>query len=248
MQSNTLDYLKDINLQPHNTVLHSPIGAFCMVSLVDGAGLLLANDALAVSAYASAMGFVVYLVGTLLTARGLLLSYPHTVLGLCNIVTFTRLMIVCILFAALIGNLAPSWITLALALVALALDGIDGWLARKQGLASDFGARFDVEVDAIFALVLAIFAASNGAAGAYVILLGLPYYFFGIARLGLPWLNGPLPERFSRKAICVIQIGVLIALQVPALADGHLDLLVLGAASALVWSFGRDILWLSRNA
>ena len=124
MQPNTLDYLKDINLQPHNTVLHSPIGAFCMVSLVGGAGLLLANDALAVSAYASAMGFVVYLLGTLLTARGLLLSYPHTVLGLCNIVTFTRLMIVCILFAALIGNLAPSWITLALALVALVLAGI----------------------------------------------------------------------------------------------------------------------------
>lgn len=248
MQPNTLDYFKDINLQPHNPVLHSPIGAFCIVSLMGGVGLMLVISVLAISTYAAAMGFVAYLLGTLLTARGLLLSYTHTILGLCNIVTFSRLVIVCILFAALVGDLAPSWITLGLALAALALDGIDGWLARKQGLASDFGARFDVEVDAAFALVLAIFAASNGAAEAYVVLLGLPYYFFVVARLGLHWLNGPLPARFSRKAICVIQIGVLIALQVPALADARLDLLVLGTAIALTWSFGRDILWLSRNA
>jgi len=135
-----------------------------------------------------------------------------------------------------------------LAVCALCLDGVDGWLARKQGLASDFGARFDVEVDAAFALVLACFAAMSGAAGGYVILLGLPYYLFGAARTRLPWLTRSLPEKFGRKAVCVLQIGALIALQVPFLADGQLSIVIAAVAVALLWSFGRDILWLWRAA
>ena len=37
----------------------------------------------------------------------------------------------------------------------LALDGLDGWAARRQGLVSAFGARFDMEVDALLILALA---------------------------------------------------------------------------------------------
>ena len=38
------------------------------------------------------------------------------------------------------------------------LDGLDGWLARHAGMASAFGARFDVEVDALLIQALAILA------------------------------------------------------------------------------------------
>ncbi|MEM1377848.1 MAG: CDP-alcohol phosphatidyltransferase family protein, partial [Pseudomonadota bacterium] len=81
-------------------------------------------------------------------------NYPHSTIGICNAVTLIRLTIVAILFTAVIAEPPPSMSMVALAVFALCLDGIDGWFARKQGLASEFGARFDVEVDAAFALLL----------------------------------------------------------------------------------------------
>ena len=44
----------------------------------------------------------------------------------------------------------------AIASAAIMLDGADCWAARRQGLASVFGARFDIEVDAFAISVLAI--------------------------------------------------------------------------------------------
>ena len=41
------------------------------------------------------------------------------------------------------------------------LDGVDGRLARKYGASSRFGARFDMEVDAVLICVLALLAWRN---------------------------------------------------------------------------------------
>lgn len=194
------------------------------------------------------IGTAAYIAAVIVIGLHLTRSYTHGALGWCNIVTLGRLVIVGILLIALLAGLSPSWYTFGLAAVALALDGVDGWLARKQGLASDFGARFDVEVDAAFALILAVFAALNGVAGAYVILLGVPYYLFGLGKMVAPWLDQPLPEKFSRKAVCVFQIAALIALQVPLLAGGRIELVAGAVTVALLWSFGRDTLWLWKNA
>jgi len=174
-------------------------------------------------------------------------SYPHGRLGLCNHLTLIRLVIVCALIAPLIAGAAPSWSFFWMAAVCLALDGIDGWLARRQGLVSDFGARFDVEVDSLLALVLALSAAVSTDVGLAAILLGLPRYAFMAASLGLPWMRCPLPERFSRKAVCVVQLGVLIALQAPILPAAAGGMLGAVAVLLLVWSFAIDILWLWRR-
>ena len=101
-------------------------------------------------------------------------------------------------------------------------------------------------MDAGFALLLALYAASSGVTGPYVILLGLPHYLFWMARSLWPWLNAPLPPSLSRKAVCVLQIATLIALLVPQLGGPVRDGVVLAAVAALLWSFGRDILWLAR--
>ena len=187
-----------------------------------------------------------YLVAAFGCATAIHRSYPHRHVGLCNLVTLTRLVILGVLSVAMLESLAPNAAVLGLAILSLGLDGVDGWLARRQGLASDFGARFDVEVDAGFALLLAIYAASSGVTGPYVILLGLPHYLFWVARSLWPWLNASLPPSLGRKAVCVLQITTLIALLVPQL-DGPLrDGVVMVAIAALIWSFGRDILWLSR--
>ena len=43
-----------------------------------------------------------------------------------------------------------------LAIAVTVLDGADGWLARRSGVSSAFGARFDGEVDAFLILALSV--------------------------------------------------------------------------------------------
>ncbi len=49
---------------------------------------------------------------------------------------------------------------------------LDGWLARRSRMASDFGARFDMEVDALLVMVLSILAWQFGKAGPWVLRVG----------------------------------------------------------------------------
>ncbi|MCZ8078807.1 MAG: CDP-alcohol phosphatidyltransferase family protein [Rhodobacteraceae bacterium] len=183
----------------------------------------------------------------LVLIRGkLALHFPHARFGLCNVVTLARAAMV----AALAGMLwqgPQGWDVLALASVALALDGVDGWLARRSGLLSDFGARFDMETDAALALVLAAHVWLGGMTGAEVLLLGVMRYAFVAAFWPFPWLAAALPDRFGRKVVCVVQIAALILLQVPGLMPEVAQVVAWGAVAALVWSFGRDVLWLWRH-
>lgn len=175
-------------------------------------------------------------------------TYPHKAIGFCNIVTLLRLALTVTLLAPLLApGSTPDWAVFVLAVMALGLDGVDGWFARRQGLNSRFGARFDMEVDAALSLILALNALAAGSAGPLVLLLGIPRYAFAVAGLVLPWLSSPLPDRFWRKVACVLQIGVLIALQAPILPSGFTGSAIMAAISALVWSFGRDVVWLYRR-
>ncbi|MHA3978554.1 CDP-alcohol phosphatidyltransferase family protein [Halovulum sp. GXIMD14794] len=172
--------------------------------------------------------------------------YPHGDFGWCNTVTLMRGALVLALTSPLVAG-ETGWLVVIVASITLALDGVDGWLARNRGLVSAFGARFDMEVDSGFALVLAMLAFAAGKAGPEVLLLGTARYIFIGASFAMPWLAAPLPERFSRKAVCVLQLSVLIALQAPIITMPLSGGLAFIAAAALAWSFGRDILWLHRE-
>jgi phosphatidylglycerophosphate synthase len=183
--------------------------------------------------------------------RGLALGYPHRRFGLANTITLARAAGVAVLAAAVFAPLADEaarWGLTALAALILAFDGLDGWAARRSGLASDFGARFDVEVDTAFALVLAVLVWHAGVVGAWVILLGLFRPAFVVA--GRVWapLAAPLPEAVWRKSVCVAQIGVLIALISPPMPSLLAPWLALAMLGVLIASFARDILWLARAA
>jgi len=209
--------------------------------LVLGVALVLVGPdgmalSLALAGYVAAAGLALNLM-----RRG----YPHERLGLCNLVTLIRLTLAAALLAPLVGPAAP-WAVFVVAAIALGLDGIDGWLARREGQVSAFGARFDMEVDSGLALILALNAFAAGTAGILVLLIGLPRYAFGVAGAVLPWLRRPAPERFSRKLVCVVQIATLIALQLPPVATSVANPVVAVVAAALIWSFGRDVMWLWR--
>lgn len=181
--------------------------------------------------------------------------HPHEHFGAANVVTLTRAVINCLLIGLLVeyrtlfafwGDWA-DWLFLAAALASLALDGIDGLLARRQNLASRFGARFDVEIDALLLTLLAIAAFALGKVGPWVVAIGAAYYIFMGARQLFPWLRRDLPPSMRRKAVCVLQGGVLIALVTPVIDGIVASLLAAFALAALILSFGIDILWLARR-
>ncbi|QYK41476.1 MAG: CDP-alcohol phosphatidyltransferase family protein [Paracoccaceae bacterium] len=189
-----------------------------------------------------------------LVARSLSRAASARHLGAANAVTLGRAAVACLMLAPILmpgglsGREAAGWALVALALGALALDGVDGWLARRRGEATAFGARFDMETDALMAAVLAVLALVSGKAGVWVLALGMMRYGWVAAMPVWPWLGGALPERRSRKTVCVIQIAVLTALIAPPVVPPLSTALGAGATGLLIWSFGRDLLWLRARA
>lgn len=170
--------------------------------------------------------------------------------GAANCVTLLRAGIAA-LVAGLIGRseLTPdqSWFVVGLAGLALLLDGIDGWLARRYGTVSPFGARFDMEVDAFLIFVLAALVYQAGKAGSWVLLSGAMRYGFVVFGRALPWLNRPLPPRKRRQTVCVIQVIVLTVCLTPPFVAPWTTMLAALALGLLTLSFAIDVVWLARQ-
>ncbi|MEM1286735.1 MAG: CDP-alcohol phosphatidyltransferase family protein [Pseudomonadota bacterium] len=216
------------------------IGAVGLIAFVSIQVLFLANDRVA----GLIVGSMTYFLGCGLAYREIGRSFPHPSLGLCNMITLARFACVCLLLSALVDGTTDRWAIIIIATLAFVSDGVDGWLARRTGYASTFGARFDVEVDSVFALTLALLAFFLAGAPWYVLLLGLPRYLFGGGAFIFPWLDGQLPERFIRKAVCVFQVAALIALLIPGFSHPMNTVLIASVLTALSWSFFVDIKWL----
>ncbi|HKF71332.1 MAG TPA: CDP-alcohol phosphatidyltransferase family protein [Stellaceae bacterium] len=140
-----------------------------------------------------------------------------------------------------------AWAVPVGALLALILDGIDGWLARRGRLASAFGARFDMEADALLMLGLSLAVLAGGRTGPWVLLAGVLRYGFVAAGAIWPVLAAPLPPSFRRKALCVAT-GVALAVGlVPAVPPTVAGVLAGAGVLALVYSFAVDTVWLLRR-
>jgi phosphatidylglycerophosphate synthase len=132
-----------------------------------------------------------------------------------------------------------------LAAVAVALDAVDGRLARRTGTVSALGARLDGEVDAFLIAALSVRVATT--AGAWVLVIGAARYAFLVAGWLLPWLHGTLPPRHWRKVVAAIQGVVLTVAATGALPSGLARVSLLVALGLLAESFGRDVWWLWRH-
>jgi phosphatidylglycerophosphate synthase len=175
---------------------------------------------------------------------------PGATFGAANSVTLVRAALV-VLLAALVGVMpTPSlaWALVGLGAAGAALDGVDGALARRRNEASDFGARFDMETDALLILVLAALVWQHGKAAIWVLAAGLLRYLFVAVRRALPWLGAPLPPSRRRQAVCVVQIVSLLAALMPLVQPPMSGALALAGFAALAWSFAVDVVWLARHA
>jgi phosphatidylglycerophosphate synthase len=132
-----------------------------------------------------------------------------------------------------------------LASLALVLDFVDGWIARRTATESALGARLDAEVDAFLILALSVEVAPS--AGAWVLVIGLARYVFLAAGWALPWMRPPLPRRDWRKTVTASQ-GVALVIAASQVVPSAVSRVLLAVALAmLAESFGRDVWWLWRH-
>lgn len=163
--------------------------------------------------------------------------------GPANAVTLARL---CGVFV--LPLLAPSDVVLAGAVV-LALDGVDGWIARGTRLSGEFGEFFDKESDAFFLLMLCVMLYRlPGGLGAWILVPGLMRYLFVLyVKLTRP----PVPKE-ARTAnagwIFVLMVSTLLVCF--ATYPDHLDYsrpLVASMSVVLAWSFARSLYGMYRE-
>jgi phosphatidylglycerophosphate synthase len=177
-------------------------------------------------------------------ASGVLRYRPHR-LGPGDWVTLARATLA-VGVAALVADSfdEPAQVTMLVTLsaVALALDAVDGRVARRSKTASKLGARFDGEVDAFLILVLSVYVAHS--TGAWVLAIGAARYAFFAAGWLLPWMREPLPPRYWRKVVAATQGVVLTIAAAEVLPPALTQAALAGALALLCESFGRDVWWL----
>ena len=76
-----------------------------------------------------------------------------------NMITLTRLILVFVVVALFNINFYANLAMLIMTIIIIAMDWADGYVARKQGTTSDFGALFDIAGDRVVENVLWIYFA-----------------------------------------------------------------------------------------
>jgi phosphatidylglycerophosphate synthase len=182
-----------------------------------------------------------------LLARALVRS-GAVLMGPADLVTLVRAVLVggvaALVVDSFVGSVPVGALT-TLAGVALALDAVDGRVARNTGTVSAVGARFDMEVDSILVLLLSVYVARS--LGLWVIAIGSAHYVLVAARRALPWLRGPVPPRHWCKVVAAVQGIVLTTAAAGVLPRVVVVLALVVVGALLAESFGREVRWLWRS-
>jgi glycosyltransferase 2 family protein len=165
-------------------------------------------------AYVAMAGVVAMAVSVV---RGRRAWTPDGSFGAANAVTALRVVLTAMLW--LIFELSsPALFVSALVLV-FALDGLDGYLARRRGSSSPFGAHFDMASDAYLVLVLCVLLATHDIVGMWVLVGGLLHYVYELAVAIVP-ARGVVPRsKFGRAAYFILVTSLIVPFLAPAAAS-----------------------------
>lgn len=216
--------------------------------LAGGLGLFAVERLSPLSVAGWTAGFVYLVASNALLARGL---HHHrlTRFGWANATTAARSTLVGLVTALVATSYTGAVsvpLLVSLASVALALDAVDGWVARRTGTETSLGARFDMEVDAFLLLALSAYVGQH--LGWWVLTIGLLRYAFVVAGWALPWMRATLPPRHWRKVVTAVA-GIALTLAASTLLPRWTETAVVAVALALLLeSFARDVLWLAVRA
>ncbi len=235
--------------RPGATLARPPVAVTVAVSAVVAAALFVLLGPAGLGAAGRAGGATFLALVAALVTRAARRDGAVT-LGPAGSVTALRAVLVGGVAALVVEDLArPGAVgpapLVALAVVALVLDGVDGLVARRTRTASELGARFDAELDAALLAVLAVHVATD--LGAWVLAVGAMRYAFVAAGWGLEWLRAPLPVRRSAKVVAALQGVALVVASADVLPRPASIAVVAAALAALAWSFGVSVVWLARH-
>jgi phosphatidylglycerophosphate synthase len=156
-----------------------------------------------------------------------------------NLVTALRVLIIASMTFAL--HDAPGLLVTAVMLGVLALDALDGWLARRANAVTAFGAHFDMETDAFFILTVDLELLMRGRLGFWILITGFLRYAYMLVTALVPPRGGQVPRsRLGRNSFGCLVVGLSAAMA---------STTVLGTAaaalgtSAVVLSFGWAFYW-----
>jgi phosphatidylglycerophosphate synthase len=220
--------------------------AIALVGVI-GVGQL-AGHALRLSDWYPIKASACFAVMMLLAAGYLRDHHPFPDFGRANQITTGRAALVALVVALIFETAMPTAAAgaAATAFLATSFDGLDGWLARRTQMESAFGARFDMEIDAVLIQALAILAWQHGKAGPWVLMSGLLRYLFVAAGSVWPWMGRPLAPSRRGRVICVVQLVVLMIVLLPPLMPPWSARLAAAGLLVLCYSFLVDTLWLWR--
>lgn len=128
------------------------------------------------------------------------------------------------------------------------LDGCDGWLARRAGKTTAFGARYDSETDASLMLLLSAGVFQLGRAGIWVSIAGLlrPVYVLVVFASRRPAAEAPR-TRLGRYVFAISVVCLMLSFWPPQL-ERFSALLAASATLLLCYSFGRSFYALFKPA
>ncbi len=153
--------------------------------------------------------------------------------GWANWITFSRLLL---LLGVSFFHYLLSPLSLFFSFGAvIMLDVIDGAIARKKNLQSDFGLYFDMETDALFVLLVAFVLYTENMIPVWVFIPGLLRYInvaiYSIFRL-------PAKKEPKRKYASYIAGFLFLALILPFIIPANFSIPILAIASiAVIFSF-----------
>jgi len=139
----------------------------------------------------------------------------------------------------------PTWALGATTLVLFALDGLDGFVAKRRGEASAFGAYFDMETDAYFVLLAGLVLFQRGRYGAWILVAGLLRYAYVVALALVPARRGDHPRSsFGRHAFTTLMLGLALGMVLGEPFGTVATALGCGLVTA---SFARSFYWSYRR-
>jgi len=125
------------------------------------------------------------------------------------------------LFIVLIASRGASWWTVAVGALVAGTDGVDGWIARRQGTTRS-GAFLDPLADKVVVLsAMFLLSYEHVLPWLPVILIGAREFLMSVYRTWIGRRGVSIPARTSAKAKTLVQDLAIAACLVPPLAPHH---------------------------
>lgn len=190
-----------------------------------------------------ALACIVLFGGLLLGQRQRLVRH-QTPPGLANLLTLFRLLLL-VAVLCLFDTLTPA-LTFAAFAGNVALDILDGRIARARNETDRFGSHFDMEVDAVYVLTAGLYFHLVAGVALWIVVPGLLRYVYRIAVWGLA--GGEFAERRRRYAAVIAGTSFALLCAATLLQDTNQEFALALTTLLLCGSFAVSFVELFRHA